>query len=80
MNRLGLESTACTGVVKGNADLYGEGQYEGQPPTADGHAAPLPVYPQPSDLPMLSPKLLAARDVAVAVLLVGGGIAIGRFM
>ena len=75
MNRLGLESTACTGVVKGNADLYGEGQYEGQPPTADGHAAPLPVYPQPSDLP--NPKVEALIDTAGVVLVAGAAFLLG---
>ena len=81
MNRLGLESTDCTGVMTGNSDLDCCDQgWSNTPDTADGHAAPLPVYPQPPDLPMLSPKLLAARDVAVALLLIGGGIAIGRFL
>lgn len=34
-----------------NADLVGTGVSEGQPSTADGHAAPLPEYPQRTDLP-----------------------------
>lgn len=51
MSRLGLDVIASTGVVTGNGDIYGEGQYTGTPPTADGHEAPLPIYPQPTDLP-----------------------------
>ncbi len=46
MNRPRLEV-----LELGNADLYGEGQYTGTPATADGHAAPLPIYPIPEDLP-----------------------------
>lgn len=45
----GLESTDCTGVVKGNADLASERK---QPPGADKpETPPLPIYPQPGDLP-----------------------------
>lgn len=46
MNRHGLEV-----IELGNADVFGEGQYVGTPDTADGHAAPLPIYPLPTDLP-----------------------------
>ena len=73
MNRLGLESTYCTGVLTGNSDLDCCDQgWSNTPDTADGHAAPLPVYPQPTDLP--NPKVEALKDVAaiVAFLALGG--------
>lgn len=73
MNRLGL-----TVIEHQNADLYGEGQWTGTPDTADGHAAPLPVYPQPSDLP--SPSLLALRDVAALAVAGLFGYALGAFL
>lgn len=37
-------------IALGNAEI-GIGTFEGQPATADGHAAPLPEYPQRTDLP-----------------------------
>lgn len=74
MNRLGLESTDCTGVMTGNSDLDCCDQgWSGVPKTADGHAAPLPVYPQPSDLPadLPNPKTCALIDTAGVVLIAG---------
>ena len=66
----GLDSTDCTGVVKGNSDLDCCDQgWSNTPDTADGHAAPLPVYPQPSDLP--NPKVDALVDTAGVVLIAG---------
>lgn len=79
VNRLGLESTDCTGVMTGNSDLDCCDQgWSNTPDTADGHAAPLPVYPQPSDLP--SPSLLALRDVAALVVAGLLGYALGVFL
>lgn len=60
MNRLGLESTDCTGVMT-------------------GHAAPLPVYPQPSDLPadLPNPKACALIDTAAVALVAGAAFLAG---
>lgn len=71
MNRLGLESTDCTGVMTGNSDLDCCDQgWSNTPDTADGHAAPLPVYPQQADLPP-SPRVAALIDTAAVVLIAG---------
>lgn len=52
-------------IEHNNADLYGEGQWTGTPATADGSQAPLPVYPQPTDLPL--PDLRVPFGVGIAL-------------
>lgn len=57
-----------------NADLWGEGAWTGTPATADGHSAPLPVYPQPADLPDLAEQIREAdKQFRFAAALFGGG-------
>lgn len=80
MNRLGLESTDCTGVMTGNSDLDCCDQgWANTPDTADGHAAPLPVYPQKSDLPadLPNPKACALIDTAAVALVAGAAFLAG---
>lgn len=84
MNRLGLESTDCTGVMTGNSDLDCCDQgWSNTPDTADGHAAPLPVYPSKDDLPP-DPVPDALRDMAMErgrdLLLFGAGCGVGGFL
>lgn len=75
----GLEVTDCTGVVKGNADLEcAEQGWTNTPETADGHAAPLPIYPQKSDLP--DPRVSALIDTAGIVAFAGVCFALGGWL
>ncbi|MBO9717490.1 MAG: hypothetical protein J7507_11960 [Pseudoxanthomonas sp.] len=68
----GLDVVDSTGVVTGNADLPGTGVFEGVPETADGHAAPLPIYPLPS------PQRLALCDLGAILLLLAMGALLGK--
>lgn len=75
MNRLGLRVTDCTGVDIGNSDLdYAEQGWTNTPATADGRDAPLPTYPQQSDLPQLP---VNRSDLVVGLLI---GIPLGVWL
>ena len=59
-------------IIKGNADLLGEGQWTGTPDTADGHASPI-TYVDPqveqamADMRALTNRLVVEVGAVMAV-------------
>lgn len=81
----GMDVVDSTGVLTGNADLEcAEQGWSNMPPTADGHAAPLPIYPTPEDMPPDPVIRDALREMASSrggdLLIFGAGCGFGGFL